>query len=409
MLDWLRHREYPILLASLVKWLTLGALVGVASGSASALFLWSLEIVTRTRETYTVIIWLLPLAGLLIGWVYRRYGKLAAGGNNLILSDLHLGEDTVPLRMAPLILGGTLLTHLFGGSAGREGTAVQMGGSLAAWFGRLLRLSPEEKRLLLTSGIAGGFGSIFGTPLAGTVFALEMPQVGGARYRGLIGATSAAFVGDLVTRAWGIGHAHYPLLAVQNLAATTLGKVLLLGVACGLVSRLFAELTHTITASFRRAVPWEPLRPAIGGLMLVVIIFGLHAFDYVGLGAPMISRAFTPGGVPTFAFLWKLLLTALTLGAGFKGGEVTPLFFIGATLGSVLAPVLGLPVPLAAAAGFVGVFAGAANTPIACLLMGAELFGSGGLVYIGLTCIIAYFISGHGGIYSAQRVMHTKS
>jgi H+/Cl- antiporter ClcA len=402
-------REHGVLLGGLAKWIALGSLVGAVAGSASAFFLWSLDLVTRTRQSHVNLIWFLPLAGLLVGFLYSRFGENVSGGNNLILDELHQGGGRVPLRMAPFVLGGTLVTHLFGGSAGREGTAVQMGGSLADWLGRLFRLGPDDRRILLTSGVAGGFGSVFGTPLAGTVFGMEVTQVGGLKYESLVAAFAASMVGDLVTRAWGISHTLYPTIARLEPTFALLGKVAVLGVAAGLVSRLFAELGHTIRAAFKTMVPWELLRPVIGGAIVVVAVFGFHAFDYIGLGTPMILRSFTPGAVPYLAFLWKLLLTTITLGAGFQGGEVTPLFFIGATLGHALGQLLGLPVELAAAAGFVAVFAGAANTPLACIVMGAELFGSGGLPYLGLASILAYVSSGHAGIYTAQRVLYPKS
>jgi H+/Cl- antiporter ClcA len=400
--------EHRVLAVSLVKWIALGSTVGVVSGCASALFLWSLDLVTRTRMAHVNLIFLLPLAGLVIGWVYSRYGRNVAGGNNVILDELHDGEGRVPLRMAPFVLAGTLVTHLFGGSAGREGTAVQMGGSLSDAIARLFRLAPADRRILLTSGVAGGFGSVFGTPMAGTVFAMEVTQVGGVRYEALVAAFAASMVGDLVVRAWGIGHTHYASLAGVELSPALLAKVALIGVAAGLVSRLFAELEHGFKAAFKTAVPWELLRPVIGGVIVVIAVFGFHAFDYIGIGTPMIVQSFTPGAVPPLSFLWKLLLTAITLGAGFQGGEVTPLFFIGATLGHTLGHFLGVPVALAAGTGFVAVFAGAANTPLACIIMGAELFG-GGLPYLGLACIMAYMASGHAGIYTAQRVSIPKS
>lgn len=400
--------EHKVLAGSLLKWVALGALVGVASGSASALFLWSLELATLFRGANPGLILGLPAAGLLIGWVYFRYGRTVAGGNNVILDHLHQGEGRVPLRMAPFVLGGTLLTHLFGGSAGREGTAVQMGGSLADTLARLFRLGKADRRILLTSGVAGGFGSVFGTPLAGTVFAMEVTQVGGVKYEAMVAAFAASMVGDLVVRWWGVGHTHYPSLLGVELSGLLLAKVALIGVAAGLVSRLFAETVHGLKAAFKAAIPAEPLRPVVGGLIVVAAVFGFGALDYIGIGTPMIVQSFGPEWVPPLSFLWKLLLTAITLGAGFQGGEVTPLFFMGATLGNALGHLLGVPVELAAGVGFVAVFAGAVNTPLACILMGAELFG-GGLPYLGTACIAAYIASGHAGIYAAQRVAVPKS
>lgn len=402
------RQELPLLAGSLLKWSLLGALAGIAAGSASALFLWSLDAVTATRLANPWLIGLLPLAGLVIGWLYSRYGKEVARGNNLIIEQINQGGGQIPFRMAPFVLGGTLVTHLFGGSAGREGTAVQMGGSLADTLGRLLRLSPDDRRILLTSGVAGGFGSVFGTPLAGAVFSLEFTQVGGLRTGSLVASFAAAFVGDLVTRAWGGSHSHYPQLGPLPFTPGLILKVLLLGLTAGLVARLFASLEHGLKATFRRMIPWEPLRPVVGGAIVTLAVFGFGAHEYIGLGTPMILQAFTPGAVPALAFLWKLLLTAITLGAGFQGGEVTPLFFMGATLGSSMGLLLGLPGELAAAVGFVAVFAGAANTPLACILMGAELFGGGGLAYLGLGCAVAYITSGHSSIYLSQPILTPK-
>ncbi|MDB4898159.1 MAG: voltage-gated chloride channel family protein, partial [Firmicutes bacterium] len=233
-------------------------------------------------------------------------------------------------------------------------------------------------------------------------------QVGGVRYGALVAAFAASLIGDLTTRAWGVGHAHYPALTGIGLSGLLLAKVALLGLGAGLAGRLFADAVHGVRSTFRSTIAWEPLRPAIGGALLALILFGTGAFAYAGLGIPMILQSFT-GDVPALAFLWKLALTALTLGAGFQGGEVTPLFFIGATLGATLGHLLSIPAPLAAGAGFVAVFAGAANTPLACIIMGAELFGGGALPYLGTACVVAYITSGHAGIYTAQRIAMPKS
>lgn len=402
-------REQQTLLGSLLKWLLLGAAAGLLSGSASALFLWSLDLATRTRQSHLYLIWLLPVGGLVVGLLYSKFGQDVVGGNNQVLEQLHENNRPIPLKMAPFVLGGTLTTHLFGGSAGREGTAVQMGASLADGLARLLRLKPADRRLLLTSGVAGGFGSCFGTPLAGTIFGLEVAQVGGVRYDGLVAALSASFVGDMTTRLWGVPHLHFPAIGGVVLDSLLLGKVALVGLAAGLVARAFAELTHGVKAIFRRAIAREWLRPVAGGLLIALLVIGLGAYDYAGIGTHVIRAAFEPGAVAALAFLWKLLLTALTLGAGFQGGEVTPLFFMGATLGATLAGPLGLPHELAVGAGFVAVFAGAANTPLACIIMAVEMFGGGAMAYFGVACIVAYIVSGHGGIYHAQRVLIPKS
>jgi H+/Cl- antiporter ClcA len=254
--------------------------------------------------------------------------------------------------------------------------------------------------------MSAGFASVFGTPLAGAVFGLEVFLLGRVRYNAILPSFLAAVVADVVTRAWGVGHTAYPELAAVPLTAVGLGTTLLAGALFGLAARAFAGLTHWFSAQFKR-ISYAPLRPVVGGALVALAMWGLGTMRYAGLGVPVIVEAFQHqlGGQD---FALKLLLTALTLGAGFKGGEVTPLFFIGAALGSALAGVLPLPVALLAGMGFVGVFAGAANTPLACLLMGLELFGTHAGVYLGLACVVAYLFSGHRGIYASQVIGQAK-
>jgi H+/Cl- antiporter ClcA len=387
-----------------LRWLLLASLVGALAGTASAGFLVALEWVTAWREAHAWALALLPGGGLLVGLAYHRWGNRVGRGNNLILDEIHAPSALIPLRLVPLVLGGTLLTHLLGGSAGREGTAVQMGGALADQLARWL--PRRERRLLLIAGMSAGFAAVFGTPLAGAVFGLEVFLLGSMRYEAILPSFLAAVVADAVTRAWGVGHTHYPTLAALPLTATGLGSALLAGAAFGLAARSFALLTHAVTRAFGK-LNYPPLRPVVGGVVVALAMWALGTMRYAGLGVPVIVEAFRHQ-LGAQDFVLKLLLTALTLGCGFKGGEVTPLFFIGAALGSALAGVLPLPVALLAGMGFVGVFAGAANTPLACLLMGLELFGVQAGVYLALACVVAYLFSGHTGIYSAQVVGQAK-
>ncbi len=398
-----------------LKWTLLVLPVAVLAGSASAGFLWCLDWVTRLRWENAWLLFLLPIGGLLVGWLYHAFGGRAESGNNLIMEEIHQPGGGVPGRMAPLVLIGTLVTHLFGGSAGREGTAVQMGGSLAGLYARWCRIAPENIRVLLMAGVAAGFGSVFGTPLTGAIFAMEVLVVGRMQYDAVLPVLVASIVGDYTCSAWGIHHAVYHIsfgtgLAGHGLEGLLLGKVIVVAVIFGLVSRLFTGLTHAIKSQVARWVTFAPLRPVVGGLVVIGLVYAVGTRDYLGIGVTSpdphgisILSAFTPDGATPWSWWWKLLFTAVTLGCGFKGGEVTPLFFIGATLGHALALAVGAPVDLFAGLGFIAVFAGATNTPLACTIMGIELFGGQHTVYFAVACFVAYLFSGRTGIYSAQR------
>lgn len=401
------HPEQIALFPYTVRWLLLSTVVGLLAGSASAVFLLALDAATGYREAHRWIVWLLPLAGFGVGWVYLRIGQRVEGGNNLLIDEIHDPQKVVPLRMAPLILVSTLISHLFGASVGREGTAVQMGGALADQLTRVFRLNPEDRRILLMAGIAAGFASVFGTPLAGAIFALEVLAIGRLRYDALLACTIAAVVGDQTTLLWGVQHTHYAVPAIPALSLWGLTAALIAGGIFGLVGMLFADGAHGLSTFFKKHVSYAPLRPFIGGVFIASALWFLGAWRYAGLGMPVIVESFEHQLLP-WDFLGKMVFTIGSLGSGFKGGEVTPLFYIGATLGNALAPLLQMPFPLLAALGFVGVFAGAANTPLACTLMAMELFGVDIGVYALVACVISYLFSGHTGIYKAQRIGHSK-
>lgn len=399
-------RDLFLLSSFTFRWLLIALVAGILAGSASAWFLLSLETVTGWRGQYPGLIWLLPLAGLLIGCMYHYYGKDVVRGNNQLIEEIQNPRKIIPLVMAPLVYLGTVITHLFGGSAGREGTAVQMGGAIADQLSRIFRLRPRDRKMLLICGISAGFASVFGTPLAGAVFGLEVFIIGSMTYGAILPCFLSALIADLVCRAWGAGHTPYAVSMVPELN----GSGILLSVAAGLLfgvtARCFAGLNDFLSDMFRR-IEFPPFRPFAGGVLLVVLFWLIGDPRYQGLGIPAISEAFSVQQ-DWYVFLIKLGLTALTLGSGFKGGEVTPLFFIGATLGSALSAFVPLPVGLLAAMGLTAVFAGAANTPIACVLLGIELFGAESAVYIALACVVSYLFSGHTGIYGSQVIGHSK-
>lgn len=394
--------QLPILFY-LIKWLLLALLIGALTGSASALFLVSLDWATTWRENNLWIIALLPAGGLITGLMYHYWGNDVVKGNNQLLEEFHNPRQIIPLKMAPLVLSGTIITHFFGGSAGREGTAVQMGGAIADQFTRWFRLRQRDRKVLIVIGISAGFSSVFGTPLAGAVFALEVLILGRMRYEAIVPSFLTAVVADYTCHAWQVGHTHYSIPVVPQLTPANFGWAMLVGILSGLAALVFSKSTHFWTALFKARFSYAPFRPMIGGIVIAAAVYLTGTTRYIGLGIPTIVGSFSET-LNSYDFLLKILFTSFTIGAGFKGGEVTPLFFVGATLGNALAWFVPLPVALLAGMGFVAVFAGASNTPIACTIMGIELFGIESGVYIGIACVVAYLFSGHTGIYSSQIV-----
>ena len=391
-------------------------------GSSVTLFLWLLDEATSVRMSHPWLLWLLPVGGAIVGLLYSRWGNSSDKGTRLIIDEIHQAGGGIPSRMAPLVLFGTLVTHLFGGSAGREGTALQMGGSLASAFERrvlrrinlkVVQLKQVERRELLQAGIAAGFGAVFGTPLTGAVFALEVLSVRRFGWVAIFPCLLAAFIGDWSVALWGVHHTIYPRIVLGQFGlppidAPTLLKVVVAGAAFGLVARLFLACAHGASALSTRLIrePW--LRPVVGGCIVIALVYTVGSSDYLGLGVigpaghVSIVSSFEEPDIPRFSWLLKLIFTTVTVGSGFKGGEVTPLFFIGATLGNAIAVLLHAPVALFAALGFVAVFGASAKTPIACTIMGFELFGVDAVFYIAVACGLAFLCSGRQSLYSAH-------
>ncbi len=392
-------------IVSWLKWLAIYLLIGGIVGTATAFFLQTLDDVSLFREKHIWVVYLLPIAGLVIGLVYYYYGESANKGNNLIIETHHslVNEETpkpVPFKMAPMVFLSTLLTHIAGGSAGREGTAVQMGGAIADQFTGLFKLDTADRKILLIIGISSGFAAVFGTPLAGAIFALEILSIKKVKINQVFGSFFVAYVAHYSCLAWQVKHTLYNIPTIPTISVTTLLWAIAAGIIFGLTALAFTTTGKLFENVFNK-IKFVPLRPFIGGIIIALFIVVFNITKFIGLGIPSIQDAFI-NNAGQFDFAIKLILTSFTLSAGFKGGEVTPLFFIGATLGNILIWFIPLPIALLAGMGFVAVFSGATNCVFASIALGLELFGMKAGVYVGLASVAAYFTSGPNGIYSAK-------
>ncbi|MEX0847034.1 MAG: chloride channel protein [Ilumatobacteraceae bacterium] len=374
----------------------LGGLSGVAAGVAAFVFLELLDRVTDARLDHPWLVWFLPVGGLVIGFTYHRIGGRAREGTALAVSEARAYTEGAPARMAPMVLGGTLLGHLVGASVGREGTAVQMSSSLTDAGARLLRLDHLHRAALARAALAGGFGAVFGVPFAGVVFAIEVARR--RTVRALTASVAAAFAGNWVVGALGHHHSARPHISVP-FGPTTFFRLLAAGLVFGLVARVFAVVVPALKRASQHEVLWPPLRPVIGGIATLALM-GLFGREYLGLSLPLADLAFTGAHVDWQVPILKLLFTAVALGSGFVGGEVTPLFVVGATAGSVIAGPLGLPPVALAAIGLAAVFGAAAHVPVAVTVMAVELFGWHALVPALLVCVMARTVAHRESIYA---------
>lgn len=382
-------------------------LTGVAAGISSTVFLVLLRSATDFRLGHAWMIWFLPLAGLIIGLAYRFYAHRAAQGSNLVLEEIHNPKNVLPLRMAPLVLGGTLMTHLFGGSAGREGTAVQMAASMADQVGRLFKVTSEERQRLLMAGMGAGFGSAMGAPLAGAIFGMEVIQVGRLRLSAWPQCLLSSLIAYGVSLQLGIPHSSYGPLDLPVFNWMLIPWIFVAGIVFGVAALVFVQLAHFIEKTAKSLVATDFLRPFWGGVLLVFCYQFVAQERYAGLGIAVIQEALVhPAELLDPVF--KVFFTTLTLGTGFKGGEFVPLVYIGSTLGSFLGTLLPVSFSLLAVLGFGAVFAGAANTPLACALLTAEIFGWSVFPYALLACYMSYYCSGHGGVYRTQIIARPK-
>ena len=388
---------------TLLKWMVLGGVIGLVGGIIGSLFHIGVDAATQVRLAHPWVLYLMPVGGLAIVGLYRLT-KTEGKGTNDIIASVHFGEQ-VPGLLVPVIFVSTVITHLCGGSAGREGAALQIGGGIGYQAGRLLRLGEKDLPLATLCGMSGVFAALFGTPLTATVFALEVISVGVLYYAGLVPCLTAALTGYLVSVLMGVPPTRFTV-TVPGLEVRTMLLVMVLALLCAVVSILFCRGLHGVEHLLKRTLKNPYLRVAVGAAVLIGLTL-LTNGDYNGAGMEVIGRAIA-GQADPWAWVWKLLFTAITIGCGFKGGEVVPSFFVGAAFGCVAAGWLGLPAGFGAAMGLVSVFCGAVNCPLASIILSVELFGSGDLLYFAMACSISYLISGYCGLYSSQTILYSK-
>ena len=392
---------YP---AALIKWLAVGGLIGGIGGGIGSLFHIGVSYATRWRAAHPWVLYLLPLLGLIIVGLYR-VTRVEGKDTNAVIESVHFGKN-VPVLLVPVIFLSTVLTHLGGGSAGREGAALQIGGGIGFETGRLLRMGEKDLPLATLCGMSAVFSALFGTPLTATVFAMEVISVGVFYYAGLVPCLTASLVGYLVSLLMGVPPTRFTVAAPLPEAGTIL-PVLVLAIGCALVSILFCRGLRETGRMAARLLPNPYWRAAIGGALIIGLTLLAGSTDYNGAGMELVERAVS-GEANAWAWLLKLLFTAVTIGFGFKGGEVVPSFFVGACFGCVLGGLLGLPAGFGAAIGLVAVFCGVVNCPFASIFLSIELFGAGGLLYFAVACAVSYLLSGYCGLYSSQTILYSK-
>lgn len=391
---------------TLAKWLVCALITGGVCGLLGSAFHYSIGYATTLRTQHGWLLYLLPIAGLCIVFLYRICGVSHDTGTNLVLNSIRT-QNQIPLKMTPLIFVGTVLTHLCGGSAGREGAALQIGGSLGTALGRIFRLDEKDLHIITIAGMSALFAALFGAPVTAAVFSMEVISVGVVYYAAFLPSIVAAGVASLIARSFSIAPTAFSLAQIPSLRILPLAQAALLAAACAVVSILFIASLHAAARLYQHFFRNPYLRITIGGLLIIFLTW-LCGRDYNGAGMDTILRAITDGQANWYAFAWKILFTALTIGAGFKGGEIVPTFFIGSTFGCAFGTLIGLPSGFAAALGLVALFCAVVNCPLAAVILSVELFGAEGLLFFALISAISYLLSGYYSLYSGQHIIYSK-
>lgn len=401
----MKSAEIRLFASAFFKWVWISIVIGAAAGLIGSAFDLSVAAATALRQENGWLLWLLPVGGLLIAALYRVSHTEGEGTDDIIGSILH--GSRVHLALLPVIFSSTVITHLLGGSAGREGAALQIGGSLGCNIGRALGLDDKEERIAVLSGMSALFAALFGTPVTATVFALEVCSVGILHYSGLVPCAVSSVTAFGITRLFGIAPTHF---SVSSIAYSTGGfvRVAVLAALCAVLSVLFCELLHATSRLAGKHLPNPFVRAFLGGLLLIGMTLLAGTRDYNGGGVESIVSAIESGTAKREAFILKMIFTAVTIAFGFKGGEIVPTFFVGSAFGCFIGPLLGLPAGFSAAIGLAALFCGGVNCPIASLFLSIEIFGSEGLLYFAVACFISYMLSGYTGLYHEQKIIYSK-
>lgn len=393
-------------LAVFIRWGIFSAFVGLFVGAFSTLFAFCLRQVTSFRTENPWLILCLPLAGVVIVFLYGVFRYKNDKGTNMVLSSIH-AEAEVPFRMAPLIFISTIITHLFGGSAGREGAALQLGGSIGQQLGKLFRFDEKDQRIVVMCGMSAAFSAIFGTPIAASIFSMEVVSVGVMYYAALVPCVFSSLVASKFANHMGIGPNVFKIRQMPLFEVVPSLKVIGLALCCAALSVVFCMALHSLGDFYRNKLKNPYIRIIVSSLVIILLTIILQTDDYMGAGVPVIQRAIQ-GNVEPLAFVWKIVFTALTLEAGFKGGEIVPSFFVGATFGCLFGHIVGISPSLCAAVGMMSVFCGVTNCPITSMLIAFELFGYHGVPFFLLGISVSYLMSGYYGLYHDQTIAYSK-
>lgn len=393
-------------LLAFIRWLAAACIIGIVVGLIGTAFFYSLDWATNYRINHSYLFLFLPFAGLFIVFTYHLCKDYNAEGTNRVITAIHSDEKITP-KMAPLIFLSTIITHLFGGSAGREGAALQLGGSIAELLGRWFHVTEKDRHVIVMCGMSAGFAALFGTPLASTIFAMEVISVGVMYYVALVPCAVSALIACTIAKFFGIHPERYVIMDYGGITLGVGARIILVVALCGLLSIVFCYVMHKAGNLYRKYFPNQYIRIFAGGCLLILLTFIFQTDDYLGGGLPIIAQSIHGQAKPE-AFLLKLLFTAVTLNAGFKGGEIVPSFFVGSAFGCVMGGLLGLDPGVCAALGMIAVFCGVTNCPIASLIISFELFGFTNTGYFLLTVGVSYMLSGYSGLYSTQKIMYSK-